>query len=177
MPVGADRRDFFYGHLSFLSQIAQQVQLPLLRKDFIVDPYQIVEARVHCADAVLLIAAALSLSQLVEFHAQARELNLDVLLEVHNEQELELALQTDCRLIGINNRCLKTFVTDLGISERLLPQIPADRLVVSESGIHDRSAIERLQKAGAGAFLIGESLMRQNDYGAKLRELCGESCA
>lgn len=166
---------FFYGHLRFLSEISTHVELPLLRKDFIVDPYQIYEARAHCADAVLLIAAALDLPQLRDFHALARELDLDVLLEVHDEHELEVALQTDCRLIGINNRCLKSFVTDLGISERLMPNIPSDCLVVSESGIHSRQAIERLQQAGAGAFLIGESLMREADFAEKLKELVGRS--
>ena len=168
---------FFYGHLSFLTDIAAQVELPLLRKDFIVDPYQIYEARAHCADAILLIAAALDLHQLRDFHALAVELDLDVLLEVHNEQELEVALQTDCRLIGINNRCLKSFVTDLAVSERLIPHIPSDCLVVSESGIHSRQAIERLQQAGAGAFLIGESLMRETDFAEKLKELVGGSNA
>ena len=165
---------FFYGHLNYLSQIAAQVELPLLRKDFIVDPYQIYEARSHCADAILLIAASLDLSQLRDFHALACELGMDVLLEVHNEQELELALQTECTLLGINNRCLKSFKTDLGTSERLMKLIPPQRFVVSESGLHCRQDIEQLQHAGAGAFLIGESLMREGDYAAKLRELIGE---
>lgn len=167
---------FFYGHLSYLSQIAAQVDVPLLRKDFIVDPYQIYEARAHCADAILLIAASLSLSQLRDFHALARQLGMDVLLEVHNEHELELALQTDCTLLGINNRCLKSFKTDLGTSERLMKLVPPQRFVVSESGLHRREDIEALQHAGAGAFLIGESLMREGDFAAKLRELIGEEC-
>lgn len=164
---------FFLGHLSYLGLIREQVGLPLLRKDFICDPYQIVEARAFGADAVLLIAAMLELQQLRDFAAQAKELQLDVLLEVHDEAELELALQTDCELIGINNRSLRTFVTDLGTTERLRPLIPAERLVVAESGIHHRADVERLLAAGAGAFLVGESLMREADIGAKLEELLG----
>jgi indole-3-glycerol phosphate synthase len=164
---------FFLGHLRYLGLIREQVRLPLLRKDFICDPYQIVEARCAGADAVLLIAAMLELEQLRDFAALARELGLDVLLEVHDEAELETALQTDCELIGINNRDLRTFVTDLATTERLLPLIPPGRFVVAESGIHNRADIQRLQTAGADAFLIGESLMREADIEAKLRELLG----
>ena len=166
---------FFYGNLEYLQQIAGQVTLPLLRKDFIVDSYQIYEARAHGADAILLIAAALDTEQLCEFYALATELRLDVLLEVHNEEELEKALQTPCPLIGINNRCLKTFVTDLNVSEQLLKKIPSQRLVVSESGIHSREDIERLHCAGARAYLVGESLMRNSDVGSKLRQLLGNT--
>nr|WP_320048428.1 indole-3-glycerol phosphate synthase TrpC [uncultured Desulfuromonas sp.] len=168
---------FFYGHLDYLQQIAAEVSLPLLRKDFIVDAHQIYEARAFGADAILLIAAALNLDQMLEFHAVAQTLGLDVLLEVHNEEELDVALQTECSLIGVNNRCLKTFVTDLAVSERLLPKIPQSCLVVSESGIQDYAAISRLQKAGAGAFLIGESLMREGDFSAKLSQLLGGGVA
>lgn len=164
---------FFLGHLSYLGLIREQVSLPLLRKDFICDPYQIVEARAFGADAILLIAALLDLQQLREFIACAQELRLDVLLEVHDEAELELALATDCELIGVNNRNLRTFVTDLGVTERLLPMIPADRFVVAESGIDRRADVERLLAAGAGAFLIGEALMREADMGKKLLELSG----
>lgn len=164
---------FFLGHLSYLGLIREQVCLPLLRKDFICDPYQIVEARAFGADAVLLIAAMLELEQLRDFSALARELQLDVLLEVHDEIDLERALQTDCELIGINNRSLRSFVTDLGTSERLRPLIPAERFVVAESGINTRADVERLLAAGAGGFLVGESLMRQADIGAKLEELLG----
>lgn len=164
---------FFYGHLNYLGLIREQVGLPLLRKDFICDPYQIYEARAYGADAILLIAAMLDLGQLKEFAALAAEIQLDVLLEVHDEDELDLALQTDCGLIGINNRSLRTFVTDLGTTERLRPQIPADRLVVAESGINSRTDIDRLLACGANAFLVGESLMRETDIGAKLEELLG----
>ncbi len=164
-------KHFFLGNLRYLAEIRSVVNIPLLRKDFIFDPYQIFEARLAGADAILLIAAMLDLSRLRDFHAQAAELDLDVLLEVHDEAELETALQTGCRLIGINNRNLRTFVTDLGTTERLLGMIPPDRLTVSESGINTRSDIVRLQQAGARAFLIGESLMREADIGKKLREL------
>jgi len=143
----------------------------MLRKDFICDPYQIVEARVYGADAVLLIAAMLNVAQLQEFSGVASDLGMDVLLEVHNEEELEAALQTDCELIGVNNRNLQTFVTDLDTTARLAKLIPGERLIVAESGIRGRADIERLLQAGAGAFLIGESLMREEDIGAKLQEL------
>ena len=162
---------FFLGHLRFLALIREQVRLPLLRKDFIFDPYQIFEARVAGADAILLIAAMLELPMIEDFAAQARELSLDVLLEVHDEAELDMALRSDCRLIGINNRDLRTFVTDLGTTERLARLAPPERIVVAESGIEDRSDVVRLHKAGARAFLIGEALMREEDIGAKLRAL------
>jgi len=164
---------FFLGHLNYLGQVREAVGLPLLRKDFICDPYQIVEARASGADAVLLIAAMLDLGQLRDFSAQAAELHLDVLLEVHDEKELERALQTDCELIGINNRSLHTFTTDLATTERLLPLIPSDRFVVSESGINSHADVVRLRGAGAKGFLVGESLMCETDIGAKLKELMG----
>ena len=162
---------FFLGSLKYLAEIRKRVAIPLLRKDFIFDPYQVIEARAAGADAVLLIAAMLDLSGLKEFSTLAHELGLDVLLEVHDEKEVETALRTDCRLIGINNRNLNTFETDLGTTERLLRLIPEDRFTVSESGINTRNDIVRLQNAGAKSFLIGESLMREADIGKKLREL------
>ncbi|BCA80433.1 indole-3-glycerol phosphate synthase TrpC [Desulfuromonas sp. AOP6] len=164
---------FFQGHLHYLGLVREQVSLPLLRKDFIFDPYQIYEARAFGADAILLIAAMLDLPQLQSLTGLAVELQMDVLLEVHDEAELEKALQTDCRLIGINNRSLHTFVTDLATTERLRPLVPSDRLVVSESGINSRADVERLLRAGAGAFLVGESLMRERNMGRKLEELLG----
>ena len=166
---------FFLGHLQYLGKIREVVSLPLLRKDFICDPYQIYEARAAGADAVLLIAAMLDAGQLAEYNALAAELRLDVLLEVHDETELEMALATGCELIGINNRNLQTFATDLATTERLLPLIPAGHFVVAESGIASRSDVLRLQRAGARGFLVGESLMREDDIGAKLRELQGET--
>ena len=172
LSVLTDER-FFLGHLNYLGLIREAVGLPLLRKDFICDPYQIVEARAFGADAILLIAAMLDDAELADFAGQARELGLDVLLEVHDETELERALATDCELIGINNRSLRSFVTDLATTERLAPRLPAGRLLVAESGIHSRADVERLQRAGAAAFLVGESLMREADIGAKLEELLG----
>ena len=165
---------FFMGNLQYLGKIREVVNLPLLRKDFICDPYQIYEARVAGADAILLIAAMLDAGQLAEYNALATEIKLDVLLEVHNEPELELALATGCELIGINNRNLQTFETDLATTERLLPLIPASHFVVTESGISSREDVLRLQQAGARGFLVGESLMREDDIGAKLRELLGK---
>jgi indole-3-glycerol phosphate synthase len=164
---------FFLGNLAYISEIRKVVNIPLLRKDFIFDPYQVYEARVAGADAILLIAAMLDLPRLRELASLARELELDVLLEVHDEEELETALETGCKMIGINNRNLRTFVTDLSTTERLAPLLPADCLIVAESGINTREEIVRLRHAGARAFLIGESLMREKDMGAKLRELLG----
>ncbi|TLN11839.1 indole-3-glycerol-phosphate synthase, partial [bacterium] len=165
---------FFYGHLRYLAEIRQAVEIPLLRKDFIFDEYQVWEARAAGADAILLIAAMLDLPRLRELQAVAGALSLDVLLEVHDEGELEAAMETGCPLIGVNNRNLRTFVTDLGVTERLCGIIPPDRFVVAESGINTRADVLRLQAAGAGAFLVGESLMREPDIGKKLRELRGE---
>jgi len=161
--------------LSYLGKIREVVNLPLLRKDFICDPYQIYEARVAGADAILLIAAMLDAGQLTEYNALASELHLDVLLEVHDEPELETALATGCELIGINNRNLQTFATDLATTERLLPLIPSGHFVVAESGIACRADVLRLQQSGAKGFLVGESLMREDDIGAKLRELQGDA--
>jgi indole-3-glycerol phosphate synthase len=162
---------FFLGHLRYLALIREAVSLPLLRKDFICDPYQIHEARAAGADAILLIAAMLDLNQLHEFHAVAKEIQLDVLLEVHDEAEMEKALKTDCTLIGVNNRNLRTFVTDLGTTGRLARMMPSDRLLVTESGVNNRDDINRLAADGAQAYLIGESMMREADIGLKLREL------
>lgn len=170
LSVLTDSR-FFFGHLRYLGLIREQVSLPLLRKDFICDPYQITEARVSGADAVLLIAAMLDRSELIDFYGTAVALGLDVLLEVHNEAELDKALATDCPLLGINNRNLSTFVTDLSTTERLARLVPEDRLVVAESGINTRADLLRLQRGGARAFLVGESLMREADIGAKLETL------
>ena len=165
---------FFMGHLRFLPLIRETISLPLLRKDFICDPYQIYEARTAGADAILLIASMLDLNQLGEFHTIAKELHLDVLLEVHDETEMETALQTDCTLIGVNNRNLRTFVTDLETTARLARMMSTNRLLVAESGINSRADIVRLQADGANAFLIGESMMREPDIGAKLQELLND---
>jgi indole-3-glycerol phosphate synthase len=173
LSVLTDER-FFLGSLAYLTEIRRYVRLPLLRKDFVCDPYQLYEARAGGADAVLLIAAMLDLAQLRDFTALARDLGLDILLEVHDEQELDTALQVNCELVGINNRDLRTFVTDLSTTERLAKIVPGNRLIVAESGIHTRTDVIRLQRAGARAFLVGESLMREGDIGEKLRVLLGE---
>jgi indole-3-glycerol phosphate synthase len=165
---------FFLGHLCYLARIRETVSLPLLRKDFICDSYQIYETRAAGADAILLIAAMLDLKQLREFHALAEELQLDVLLEVHDEAEMEKALKTDCHLIGVNNRNLRTFATDLGTTGRLARMMPPGRLLVAESGINSRADIVQLQADGARAFLIGESIMREEDIGGKLRKLLND---
>jgi indole-3-glycerol phosphate synthase len=165
---------FFMGHLRYLALIRETVSLPLLRKDFIIDSYQIYEARAAGADAILLIAACLELSQLQEFYAVAKELCLDVLLEVHNEDEMDKALQTECTLIGVNNRNLRSFTTDLGTTGRLARLLPANRMLVAESGINSRADIKRLKCDGAGAFLVGEALIRQTDIAAKLQELLND---
>lgn len=164
---------FFMGHLRFLALIREQVGLPLLRKDFIIDPWQVYEARAAGADAILLIASILEQQQIIDLAGVAREIHLDVLLEVHNEQEMAVACVTDIGLIGVNNRNLRTFVTDLSTTEQLSKMLPSGRLLVSESGINNRCDIERLHTSGASAFLIGEALMREDDIGVKLQELLG----
>lgn len=172
LSVLTDER-FFLGKLEYLTRIRVAVSLPLLRKDFILDPYQIFEARCTGADAILLIAALLDPPQLADFSALARELSLDVLLEVHDEREMEAALGTDCTLIGVNNRNLRTFETDLATTGRIARLLPPDRFLVAESGIATRGDVESLSAVGAGAFLVGESLMREHDIGAQLRALQG----
>ncbi len=164
---------FFLGRLEYLKNIRNIVNIPLLRKDFIFDPYQVYEARSAGADAILLIAAMLDLPILRDLVSLAGELSLDVLLEVHEERELEKALEVECGMIGINNRNLRTFETNLSTTERLAPLIPSDRLIVAESGINSRKEILHLQSFGTKSFLIGEALMREPDIGAKLREFLG----
>ena len=170
-------KDFFQGSLDYLAAVKQQVGLPALNKEFMVADIQFYEARAYGADAVLLIVAGLEKQQLIDFFALAKELSLDVLVETHHEREVDIVLEwlPDVRLIGINNRDLKTFSTDLGVTARLVKRIPADKLVVSESGIHKRGDVERLVEAGVHAMLIGESLIRAQDIGAKIRELLGDT--
>jgi indole-3-glycerol phosphate synthase len=164
---------FFGGHLDFLGRVRAKVKLPLLRKDFTVDPYQIDEARVAGADAVLLIVAALDEELLVRLRERAGELSLDALVEVHDEREQQLAFAAGADLVGINNRNLKTMKTHLEVTERVAAAAgpTSDVLLVAESGIRTPADVERLQKAGATAVLVGESLMRQPDPGAALKEL------
>lgn len=163
--------EFFGGNRTYLSGIREIVDLPLLRKDFIIDPYQIYETRVLGGDALLLIAYLLKEEQLREFVRLTKALSLSPLVEVHTLEELEKALAAGAEIIGINNRNLRTFSTDLGISLDLIPSVPDNRIVVSESGINTREDIETLMKAGIHSFLIGEALMRAEDIGGKLREL------
>ncbi len=169
-------KNFFHGSLDYLREIKQAVPLPALNKEFMVGEIQFYEARAHGADAVLLIVAALERRQLVDFHALARELSLDVLLETHHERELDTVLEwiPEARMIGINNRDLKTFSTDLGVTLRLAKRIPEDKIVVSESGIHKRDDVLRLLEAGVHAMLVGESLIRAEQRGDKIEELLGK---
>ncbi len=162
---------FFEGHLAYLENIHHAVSVPLLRKDFMLEPYQIVEAKSYGADAVLFIAALLEPGLLRELCAQATAQSLDALVEVHTENELASAVAAGAQLIGINNRDLKTFAVDLGTTERLAPLVPAGLPVVCESGIDSLEQIHRVEKLGVHVFLIGESLMRAPAPGQKLREL------
>ncbi len=164
-------RSYFKGANEYLQQARDACSLPALRKDFLVDPWQVHESRALGADCILLIVAVLERSRLLDLDGLAREIGLDVLVEVHDEDELELALATDASLIGVNNRDLRTFTTDLGVSERLRPMIPADRVMVSESGIHRREDIARLGQCGINTFLVGEAFMRREDPGEALRTL------
>ena len=165
---------FFRGELSHLSLVRKSVDLPLLCKDFIIDPYQIYEAALHGADGFLLIATILSQHQMEDFLCLGKELGMEALVEVHSKKDLQKVLLTSAKIIGINNRDLKTFKTDITTTLTLIKFIPAGKLVVSESGIHTRAQIKGLEEAGVHAFLIGEALMREKDPGKKLRELKGE---
>jgi len=164
---------FFQGSLKLLTEIQKVSRLPLLQKDFILDEFQLYEARAYGADAVLLIMAVLELSQVMEYQALAAEIGLDALVEVHTHKEAEQALMAETRIIGINNRNLETFQTDLNVTFSLIKEIPDDRVVVSESAIGTREEIERLLQAGVDAFLIGESLLKAKDIGQKMKELMG----
>ena len=164
---------YFAGHKNYLAQIRQNVNLPLLHKDFIIDPLQIYETRAIGADAILLIVRVLG-NKLTEFILLSRELGLSPLVEVHTKEELELALAADADIIGINNRNLDTFVTDIKTSRKLRARIPADKIVVAESGIMSRADIEFLMQANIHAFLIGEALITAPDIGKKLRAFKGE---
>jgi indole-3-glycerol phosphate synthase len=166
-------RKFFEGNAAYVPQIRRAVRLPLLRKDFIVDPYQISETRVLGADALLLIARLLEAGELRDFIGFASELGLAALVEVHDEADLEKAVSSGAGIVGINNRDLATFRTDLDVSVRLARRIPQGIAVVSESGINSRGDVETLMREGIHAVLVGESLMREKDIGKKLRELLG----
>ena len=163
--------DHFLGDLSFLDIVRAVCAKPLLRKDFMATPYEIAQAAAYGADAVLLIVAGLDDAALYACRQEARIYDLDVLVEVHDETELVRALQLDAELIGVNNRDLRTFHTDLATSEHLIPQIPRDILAVAESGVRNAGDARRLAMAGARALLIGESLMRSDDPTETLRSL------
>jgi indole-3-glycerol phosphate synthase len=164
---------YFQGSLDHLKNIRKALpdEIPLLRKDFIVDPYQIYESRAYGADSLLLIVAILETEKLQELLGISHELNMSCLVEVHNEAEVEIALKSRAKIIGINNRDLNTFSVDMATTERLRPLIPPDRIVVSESGIKERTDIEKLRQLGIDAVLIGESLMSASDIAARMREL------
>jgi indole-3-glycerol phosphate synthase len=163
----------FGGSLDDLRQARAASGLPILRKDFVIDPYQVYESAAIGADAILLIVAALPPAALTELHAQARSLDLDVLVEVHDEAELETALDIDAALIGINNRDLTDFSVDVDRTFALLSDVPAGKAVVSESGLDSREQLEELERVGVDAVLIGESLLRADDIEAACRALSG----
>ena len=163
--------DHFLGSLNNLLEASAATELPCLRKDFIVDPFQLLEARAHCADAILLIVAGLTQPELRSLYSKAKEYDLDVLVEVHDEQELGRAMEIGADTIGVNSRNLKTFQVDLQTSIRLSNLLPAGVLRVAESGIHTAHDMAMLRAAGFQAFLIGESLMRADYPGSALREL------
>ena len=167
-------RDHFQGSIEDLEAVHGAVNprgIPVLRKEFVFDPYQIYEARAHGADAVLLIVAMLNPGLLGELRSLTQELWMQSLVEVHDEAQLEQALAVDAEIIGINNRDLRTFKTDLEVTERLAPAVPAGKIVVSESGVSSRDSIDRVKAAGAHAVLVGEALVTAADPGAMLRGL------
>jgi indole-3-glycerol phosphate synthase len=163
--------DFFQGADAYLQQAREACALPVLRKDFMLDPYQVYEARAIGADCILLIVAALADTQMAELAELADQLGMDVLVEVHDAEELERALKLPCRMLGINNRNLRTFETRLETTLELLDQIPSDRLVVTESGILVPSDVALMRQHQVNAFLVGEAFMRADDPGQRLAEL------
>ena len=161
---------YFQGSINDLAAIREEVELPLLRKDFIFDPYQVYESYAYGADALLLIAATLSQEQLEEFLALSRSLGLSCLVEVHDENEVEMALRSGAEIIGINNRDLNTFTVDINTTQRLRSLIPPEKIVVSESGIDSRTDVEKLKGWGVNAALVGEALVTASDIPARIRE-------
>lgn len=166
--------DFFMGSLGDLTAVREAVGAPILRKDFIIDPYQVYEGRAAGADAILLIVAALADSQLHDLHVLTAELGMSPLVEVHNEVEMERALKLNAKLIGINNRDLKTFEVDLGTTARLSPMVADDVILVAESGIRSPADVRRMGKLGADAVLVGESLVQSKDRVQLVRALSGQ---
>ncbi len=163
--------EHFGGSLADLREARAATELPILRKDFTIDPYQLYEAKVAGADGVLLVVGSVEQSDLASLYAQAQELDLDTLVEIHDDEELERALELDCDVIGINNRNLEDFSVDLAITFDLLVDVPAGKTVVSESGIHTRVDVEELERVGVDAVLVGEALMRAPDPEAACRDL------
>lgn len=172
LSVLTDSR-FFGGALERIPQVRKHVRLPVLQKDFIVEPYQLFEARAHGADCVLLIVAALKQEALKALYDQARDLGMDALVEAHTQAELDFAIAAGFELIGVNNRNLGTFEVTLETTEKLAPSVPAERVLVGESGIFTESDVIRLAEAGVDAVLVGEALMASDDIEAKVRELAG----
>ena len=166
-------KQFFQGSVDYLKQARASCDLPVLRKDFIVDAYQVYEARAMGADAILLIAACLDDAQMVDLEAMARGLDMAVLVEVHDRPELERALKLKTRLVGINNRNLRTFEVSLQTTLDMLPDVPADRLLVTESGILNAADVQRMREANVHAFLVGEAFMRAAEPGEALAKLFG----
>ncbi|MFZ4508726.1 MAG: indole-3-glycerol phosphate synthase TrpC [Fimbriimonas sp.] len=164
---------FFQGDPENLRRIRAAVELPLLRKDFVDDPYQVVEARAWGADAILLIVASLDRNQIEDLSGLATLWGMDVLVEVHNQAELDVALSLNCPMIGVNNRDLSTFETSLKVSEALIPQIPAGTVKVSESALATRADLDRMKDAGADSVLIGTTFCAAPDIAAKMREVLG----
>lgn len=162
---------YFKGNLEYLTQIRRYVPTPLLRKDFIVDKYQIVEALVYGADFILLIAKALSTKELKELYEYALHVGLDVLVEIHDIEDLKKAMSAGAHIIGINHRNLETFEMDMTLCEKLIPMIPNGKIIVAESGVDNPEIIKHLADVGADAFLIGEHFMRQDDIGAEVARL------
>jgi indole-3-glycerol phosphate synthase len=163
--------NYFMGSIEHLAAIKEAVQLPLLRKDFIFDPYQVYESRAYGADALLLIAAILSQRQLEDLISLSHSLALRCMVEVHNKSELERAITSEAEIIGINNRDLNTFSIDINTTRRLRSLVPKEKIVVSESGIRSRSDMEKLRKWRVDAVLVGEALVTARDVGAKMKEL------
>lgn len=166
---------YFQGRLDYLTSIKHNIKIPVLRKDFIFDEYQIFESRAYSADALLLIVSILTREKLKELIDLTHSLEMQALVEVHNEKEVETALEAGARIIGVNNRDLKTFETDLNTTRRLAPYVPDDKILVSESGINTHEDIMSLRQEGVDAFLIGEALIKEEDIGQKLKELRGIS--
>lgn len=166
---------FFQGKLDYLKEARKRTSKPLLRKDFIIDEYQVYEARVNGADAILLIAAALKKQQLINLMSLATECSLDSLVEVHDHKELDTALLCSAEIIGINNRSLKTLDINLKTTFDLIKDIPDDKIVVSESGINTRADVEALESAGADSILVGTAIMKARDIAAKIDELTGHN--